>query len=223
MQQVLKDILSVKGLIMLIALVALGLSITAVVRGCGDNFGAVGDLCECPPQIGSVECGDRSKFHCDCSVTTHGVGKCVQGSAKNDDKPQFITGTPDCEPCTIGQQCNCGSNVGTCKDIGSDSGYGGCFLNKKHHYSTGDLPSKDIEKNQTIGKDFGEGGHGEGPPDTLPKTSAVVTKKASTPPPPSSGGFPEWATITLSSVGGVLLLGLVIYLLMRMKHGNKLM
>ena len=39
MQQVLKDILSVKGLIMLIALVALGLSITAVVRGCGDDFG----------------------------------------------------------------------------------------------------------------------------------------------------------------------------------------
>ena len=42
MQQVLKDILSVKGLIMLIALVALGLSITAVVRGCEDNFG---DIC----------------------------------------------------------------------------------------------------------------------------------------------------------------------------------
>ena len=38
MQQVLKDILSVKGLIMLIALVALGLSITAVVRGCEDNY-----------------------------------------------------------------------------------------------------------------------------------------------------------------------------------------
>ena len=50
MQPVLKELMSVKGLILLIALVALGLSITAVVQGgCGSSFGNT-ELCnsKCP-------------------------------------------------------------------------------------------------------------------------------------------------------------------------------
>lgn len=35
----LKELMSVKGLILLIALIALGLSITAVIKGCNDSFG----------------------------------------------------------------------------------------------------------------------------------------------------------------------------------------
>ena len=53
MQPVLKELMSVKGLILLIALVALGLSITAVVGGgCGSSFG------DSPPPFreNSVQC-----------------------------------------------------------------------------------------------------------------------------------------------------------------------
>lgn len=292
MQQVLKDILSVKGLIMLIALVALGLSITAVVRGCGDDFGNVGDLCECPPQIGSVECGDRSQFHCDCSHPTRGIGQCVSGPAKNGNINSHssscttkmgrgkICTTPTCTskegklecsipPCEIDVKKNYNPSKhqwGTCIDNSDKSkqtceAYDQCddpddcvgcpygFECKKAdkyaqnkscqekstssshaRHATGFGPGGNIGTNTTTGHrrtakhptrlGFGEGGHGE-PPNTLP--SAVVNITPPPPPPSSDGGFPEWATITLSSVGGVLLLGLVIYLLMRMKHGNKLM
>ena len=74
MQQVLKDILSVKGLMMLIALVALGLSITAVVRK-WDDFG---DTCQdpgsgtCPKKSIGKPCYDYHDCPMNCICQTEG-------------------------------------------------------------------------------------------------------------------------------------------------------
>ena len=313
MQQVLKDILSVKGLIMLIALVALGLSITAVVRKC-DDFGnqtcqdPVGSPGACPSSSHGHPCESDSDckdpYDCSCrpsqGSTPHSNGTtctvkgqpcqkssecCTQDSEGKTYNPELICHKNTCQqkgkkddcyhrgkPCKKPDQC-CSNNCvpfgdgnggtcgppetdedehhyypfnpknfcGTCPTIGKHStctvnnvgdpcfckDYGDCIRvlgpdglpPKKHpHHATGFLPSKNKGKDLTTSHSrtakhpvgLGLGGN--------PQTWAPGSKV-----PPSSGGFPEWAIITLSSVGGVLLLGLVIYLLMKMKHGNKLM
>jgi len=107
MQPVLKELMSVKGLILLIALVALGLSITSVVGGgCGSSFG---DLCEgagCPksdigcerPKPGEKDsCNKYAEFGRECNCTFPSVGDSPKV------QPGGICKTP--EDCLAGANC----------------------------------------------------------------------------------------------------------------------
>lgn len=273
MQQVLKDILSVKGLIMLIALVALGLSITAVVRRCGDDFANTceGDGCDSTAHNRKCnntnpDCTHDAIDPTDCKCTGQvgpppsPTGKCVPNNYPCNKNNPDLTQCCEYDPKdTQNPPITCNNNNGesdyvcqsyipnsnkTCGGVGNP-----CFItsqcckdlvcntnpldppNKSCQYPGGFGPGGNIATNITASHrrtakhptSLGLGGNSN-TWEPGSKTSAVVNTKPFPPPPPSSDGeFPEWATITLSSVGGVLLLGLVIYLLMRMKHGNKLM
>ena len=258
MQQVLHNVLSLKGLIMLIALIALGLSIAAVVKGCPDKFG---DTCygygACTDETRNIPCTSNSV--CETDPDFAGTGRqCICGggsvpgksSCTNEMGKGNICTTPSCSndcqipPCEINVKKNYNPDKGQygvcidpnekpksickaydqCDDpddcIGCPSGF--------ECKQTGLNKSCQPKSGNTSGGHSRGGGNGiiggntrsRGPqnqPDNPPHKPEP--KKHN---PPHSGGLPEWAIITLSSVGGVLLLALIIYLLMRMKNGNKL-
>ena len=94
MQPVLKELMSVKGLILLIALVALGLSITAVVGGgCGSSFasvcgsgcvGKVGDTCWDDRECGKCGFGINPDIGCteQCNCGGAGGGSGIPGEGQ---------------------------------------------------------------------------------------------------------------------------------------------
>lgn len=83
-----RDLMSVKGLILLLAIVALGLSIFSIVKGCPDKFGDIGEMCEYNTNYQGY-CGENEYCSCDTKKCKEqlkkgggygGIGICKAGS-----------------------------------------------------------------------------------------------------------------------------------------------
>jgi len=248
MAQMLKELMSVNGLMLLIVLVALGLSITAVVRGCPDKFGDV--------------CGRIKNNTLDTKGCTKG-GNTVRCKDYND--CDQLPGLPDPIDKTPTYDCECypdpgpsPSPTGKCVETGNE-----CNLTKDCcDYDPGDKNT--ITCNNRGGTEFIKK-RCQTPltkPSPTPPPHHHPHHHPPTPPPPpfmpgpvmpqpvigknslnqqesSSSGTQkqqkqkqkqlnnkhkgnESLIIILSSVGGVLLLAVVVYLLMR-KRKNRVM
>ena len=84
----------IEWVVLLVALVALGLSIAAVAKPCSSNFGDTCNPCSCPT-YGEDECPTGTK--CDCSKTCmrQGYGSCLAGSESSSGSPGMIPGGKD--------------------------------------------------------------------------------------------------------------------------------
>ena len=119
MQPVLKELMSVKGLILLIALVALVLSIIAVVEGgCGSSFGdykqkcaSKGDKCDKIKCCGSLFCSREGETKHIC------INPCNPNPPWGDDCSTCCkTDAGLCCPCGMSKDCtNFVDNCEKCK------------------------------------------------------------------------------------------------------------
>ena len=86
----------VEWVVLLVALVALGLSIAAVAKPCSSNFGDTCNPCSCPT-YGEDECPTGTKCDCSKKCMRQGYGSCMAGSESSSGSPEMVPGGEDAQ------------------------------------------------------------------------------------------------------------------------------
>uniref|UniRef100_A0A6C0LDW9 Uncharacterized protein n=1 Tax=viral metagenome TaxID=1070528 RepID=A0A6C0LDW9_9ZZZZ len=92
----------VEWVVLLVALIALGLSIAAVAKPCSSNFGDTCNPCSCPT-YGEDECPSGTKCNCSKTCMRKGYGSCeANGSSSGGG-----SGSPGLTDCEVGGRVCC--------------------------------------------------------------------------------------------------------------------